>query len=32
LEGFRSYNVDIFYDLLEYFRDIWDMLWPFGKF
>jgi hypothetical protein len=23
-------NVDIFYDLLEYFSAIWYYLWPFG--
>jgi hypothetical protein len=25
-------NVDIFYGHLEYFEDIWDILWPFGSF
>jgi hypothetical protein len=25
-------NVDIFYDHLEYFTDIWYILWPFGTF
>jgi hypothetical protein len=23
-------NVDIFYDHLEYFMAIWNILWPFG--
>jgi hypothetical protein len=23
-------NVNIFYGLLEYFMEIWDILWPFG--
>jgi hypothetical protein len=25
-EGLRLENVDIFYDLLEYFKDIWEIL------
>jgi hypothetical protein len=25
-------NIDIFYGHLEYFMDIWDILWPFGTF
>jgi hypothetical protein len=25
-------NVDIFYGHLEYFMEIWDILWPFGTF
>jgi hypothetical protein len=25
-------NVDIFYGHLEYFTDIWDIIWPFGTF
>jgi hypothetical protein len=25
-------NVDIFYSHLEYFTDIWYIMWPFGKF
>jgi hypothetical protein len=25
-------NVFIFYDPLEYFMEIWDVLWPFGTF
>jgi hypothetical protein len=25
-------NVNIFYGCLEYFTDIWEILWPFGSF
>jgi hypothetical protein len=25
-------NADIFYSHLEYFMDIWDILWPFGTY
>jgi hypothetical protein len=25
-------NVDIFYGHLEYFKDIWESVWPFGAF
>jgi hypothetical protein len=25
-------NVNIFYGHLEYFAEIWEVLWPFGKF
>jgi hypothetical protein len=32
LEGLRLENVDIFYGHLEYFIDIWVILWPFGTF
>jgi hypothetical protein len=28
----RSENVDIFYGHLEYFKDIWEIFWPFGTF
>jgi hypothetical protein len=28
----RLENIDIFYGHLEYFMDIWDILWPFGTF
>jgi hypothetical protein len=32
LEGLRLENVDIFYGHLEYFADIWDILWSFVPF
>jgi hypothetical protein len=32
LEGTRSKMVDVFYDHLEYFTHIWDILWPIGTF
>jgi hypothetical protein len=32
LEGLRLENVNIFNGHLEYFIDIWDILWPFGTF
>jgi hypothetical protein len=32
LEGLRLDNVYIFYGHLEYFMEIWDILWPFGIF
>jgi hypothetical protein len=32
LEGLTLENVDIFNGHLEYFTDIWDILWPFGIF
>jgi hypothetical protein len=32
LEGLRLENMDIFYGHLEYFTDIWDILWSFGTF
>jgi hypothetical protein len=25
-------NIDIFYGNLEYFMDIWDIVWPLGTF
>jgi hypothetical protein len=28
----RLENVDTFYGHLQYFTDIWDILWPFGTF
>jgi hypothetical protein len=28
----RLDNADIFYGHLEYFTDIWDILWPFDTF
>jgi hypothetical protein len=31
-EGLRLEIVDTFYGHLEYFTDIWDILWPFGTF
>jgi hypothetical protein len=31
-QGLRLKNVDIFYGHLEYFMDIWYILWPFGTF
>jgi hypothetical protein len=30
LEGLRWENVEIFYGHLKYFKDFWDILWPFG--
>jgi hypothetical protein len=32
LEGLKWENVDTLYGHLEYFMDIWDILWPFGTF
>jgi hypothetical protein len=32
LEGLRLENVYIFYGHLEYFMEIWDIVWPFGTF
>jgi hypothetical protein len=32
VQGLRFQNVDIFYGHLEYFMDIWDILWPFVTF
>jgi hypothetical protein len=32
LEGLRLENVEIFNGYLEYYTDIWDILWPFGTF
>jgi hypothetical protein len=32
MEGLRWENVDIFYGHLEYFKDIWEILRPFGTF
>jgi hypothetical protein len=32
LECLRWENVAKFYGHLEYFTDIWDILWPFGTF
>jgi hypothetical protein len=32
LEGLGMGNVAIFYDHLEYFMAIWNILWPFGIF
>jgi hypothetical protein len=32
LEGPRLENVDTFYGPLEYFADIWDILWPLETF
>jgi hypothetical protein len=29
---FRWENIYIFYGHLDYFKDIWDILWPFGTF
>jgi hypothetical protein len=31
-EGLRLENFEIFYGHLEYFTDIWDILWAFGTF
>jgi hypothetical protein len=31
-EGIRMENVDIFYGHLEYFTEIWVILWTFGTF
>jgi hypothetical protein len=31
-EGLRLENVDLLYGYLEYFKDIWDFLRPFGTF
>jgi hypothetical protein len=32
LEGLRLEKVYIFFGHLEYFMEIWDILWPFGTF
>jgi hypothetical protein len=32
LEGLRLKIVDVFYGHWEYFKEIWDTLWPFGTF
>jgi hypothetical protein len=32
LKGLKWENVDIFYGHLKYFKDVLDILWPFGTF